>query len=438
MVTNGTFSGSAAGWTYASPWVYNSNGMNWSGPSYAANLLYQNVGAVKDHWYQVEVIVESIIGGYLYVALGTYNSAPSYAIHTSGTYKMAIKCGTETGGNGIVVMYASSSGISVRVTKVSVIDLCVSQNITMDEFEYGSVATLTITVGGTTGSVAITDYCSLVSSPTIGTILAGAGETMIQYTPTTLGSAIVIIPSADFDGSISAVSILAQPKYNYATSQTFIPMMSGNTYQISADIGGSAGYADIKILAVESEGGVAYSKTDIEAGTGTYTFNYTPPANFTGYIRIIGHDRFEGTIDNVSVIQVETSTTSHILTASYDDDSIYDLSMSYGYSENSMWATRVFPMVQPGYQAMVDKIQIYTEAIPDGATIESALIYENGTGHQTLTTIEYGAGSKTFHKILNKSIKVADFLLALKFINNGELVGKIKNILIKGHYIPEN
>jgi hypothetical protein len=53
--------------------------------------------------------------------------------------------------------------------------------------------------------------------------------------------------------------------------------------------------------------------------------------------------------------------------------------------------------------------------------------------------IEYSPETNiTFHKILNKSPKVEDFMIKIGFEENTEdtLMG-IREILTKGHYVPE-
>jgi len=162
-------------------------------------------------------------------------------------------------------------------------------------------------------------------------------------------------------------------------------------------------------------------------------------------------DRFIGTIDNVSLKEIMPTDFESggigvpfgdIMTGSSEDGTYYSIAKATDYAHNtSFWKTRAFPMMQPGYLSMIDKIQVSTEQISGDGSVATTMEYNQAASSQALSEIDASTGNGRFHKILNKSAKVEDFMLELAFTNQiegtPEPVG-IKSILIKGHYVPEN
>ena len=115
-----------------------------------------------------------------------------------------------------------------------------------------------------------------------------------------------------------------------------------------------------------------------------------------------------------------------LLTASSfstDDGINYSLAKAGSdYSDDSYWKTRVFPVMLPGYVSQVDKIQMNTETFPVGSKLETYFFYNGNCANEIIDSMLYSAtSSNTFHKVLNKSLKIEDFLLKLLWDNIGEI-----------------
>ncbi len=115
----------------------------------------------------------------------------------------------------------------------------------------------------------------------------------------------------------------------------------------------------------------------------------------------------------------------------------YNISKNSGYATTARWNTRAFNVSGPGYNSIIDLIEVQFETLATGAKVDTTLTYNQGALTQSLTQIAYSAtDSTTIRKILNKSPVLNDFRLDFSWANGSTTNPvKIRSIFIKGHYV---
>jgi hypothetical protein len=128
----------------------------------------------------------------------------------------------------------------------------------------------------------------------------------------------------------------------------------------------------------------------------------------------------------------------NLITASSEETS-YSIAKATGYSNDSYYNLKAMDASLPGFNSQIDRTQVMTTHLVDGNEIGFTLDYDKAKSTSDLDSIEYSADDKTFHKILTNGVKVEDFRINMSMENNAEDVEvAIRQILITGHYVPEN
>ena len=127
------------------------------------------------------------------------------------------------------------------------------------------------------------------------------------------------------------------------------------------------------------------------------------------------------------------TTFGELLTAS-DNGANYCISKPTGLAATSTFNTKAFKVSGPGYQSIIDLIQVETETITAG-TLDIAVYFNKAADHVDCIQIATG---QTVHKILTGSEKIMDFQLRGTFTQSAGSAPKVRSILVRGHTVPNN
>lgn len=120
MTTNGTFTGSAAGWTLEAAWTYGSNKITSDGTTY--DIAKQDISAVSGRTYRIQIVVSGYAGSALWVGIGDDNAGTPSA---DGTYTYDITY-DGTGVDAGYIRISSSAGFIGSVESISVKELLIA------------------------------------------------------------------------------------------------------------------------------------------------------------------------------------------------------------------------------------------------------------------------------------------------------------------------
>lgn len=293
MLTNPTFTGSAAGWTLGAQWTYNSNGvLHGAGGSNfdASNTVSQATAAIEGKTYLLELVITELgSGSFIKIGLGDntyiYELGQDPAAGTT-TFRVPIQA---TGADGILYI-SSDSFRPIRIESASLKDCLLVKQVSVDD---GAPVTIGLEVGGSVGSIDLFPGIQVIpSNITTGTykynFAAGAGAVSQENIPL-LGGLLIFMPSATFNGTLTNISL--NDVYVDALFESGV-VDYGFNYIVRLAVGGTTGSV---VVSLGSEG-VQYT---FAAGSGNVNFTDTPSGS-QDIIITPTHD-FNGTIDNVSI-----------------------------------------------------------------------------------------------------------------------------------------
>ena len=116
LVTNGSFTGSATGWTLGAAWAYGTNAVNKNADG--TNRLSQNVGAVSGHTYKITYTISNWTAGSVFTHFGTQKYVASNVRITNGTYTDYITAGSDP-----TLYFQPSTAARFTIDDVSVVEV---------------------------------------------------------------------------------------------------------------------------------------------------------------------------------------------------------------------------------------------------------------------------------------------------------------------------
>lgn len=203
LVTNGLFSGGTTGWNLGSGWAYGNNNVGRAG-GFAASIssLSQTISITAALVYRMTFTLSSVTAGFLRIGIGTTtNSNGNFLTLVSptadGSYTYDVTAGSA---NSLVIIATpgSASSFAGNVDDVSVKFInggTLSQNVGTT---VGQLYTIAISTSGSTGFVTAALGASSYIIP--------AGQNGITAL-TANSSTLVLTPSSTFDGGVSSVSV---------------------------------------------------------------------------------------------------------------------------------------------------------------------------------------------------------------------------------------
>lgn len=212
LTTNGTFTGSASGWTLASGWTYSTNAVNKDGAGTGA--LEQDIGAKADAVYLLTFTISSWTAGTtLTPSIGGVDGT---AITGNGTYTQYI---TSTGMANLKFTPTTDVRCTIDTISAKRVDAIITKN---------SAGTITGVVRGDTDVTAWTAYTPVVTSESGG---------WTNYTAT--GSYKVM------DKMLSVFFRIYFNDISAAASALYISLPSGLTMNASVMTGGASWDTDM-------------------------------------------------------------------------------------------------------------------------------------------------------------------------------------------------
>lgn len=208
LITNGSFTGGITGWTTVNAggltWAYGTNNITLTGTSSAgagATLSQTGLSFTQGQKYRARLDMTLSSGTLAYsIALGSNTISPSSYYNSTGSYDNVFTL-SGSPANGTFAFQQNNRGGTVNA---------VFDNFSLQETTGGTVTqdlnltlgreyTVSVTVGGTAGSVTVDlgDDSFVISAGTTGTQTLTAGSTVLTLTP-----------SDYFDGTIDDVSVL--------------------------------------------------------------------------------------------------------------------------------------------------------------------------------------------------------------------------------------
>jgi len=115
----------------------------------------------------------------------------------------------------------------------------------------------------------------------------------------------------------------------------------------------------------------------------------------------------------------------------------YNLAVESGYTVDSFYYTKFFPVSTGKQIAQLNQITVWTEQLASGAKLDCTLRYDGGKSSFALDQIAYSASNPTRHIIGKRNLpQVEDFRLEMSFAN-GSITNpvRIKSFMVEGHFI---
>lgn len=200
LVTNGTFTGSASGWTLNSGWTYGSNQVATDG---TFSTLQQSISLAASKAYQVVFSIGTTNNGNIIVSLNGGGSNQTNVTATTGSHTVIFPSWGPTTPfiifSPVVTSPSQGTAFVGTLDNVSVKQInqgTLSQNV-------GSVSNqtykVTVTAGGSTGFVT-------VDLGGVNSFVVAAGSTVTQ-TLIAGGSTLTITPSSLFTSTVDSISV---------------------------------------------------------------------------------------------------------------------------------------------------------------------------------------------------------------------------------------
>lgn len=247
LLTNGTFTGSAASWALTGNWVYNSDAIDHTASGAFDTATQTGLAISGGSYYQVQVVATNISAGYCNILLGGGANLAVVSDNGTSTYYVYAQ-----GSNTDIVISTSTDFAgtidSISLKAITTTDWTTNSNWQLEDgmaCALGSTGSLVenvanyITVGGyykitVTASNVTGGTCEVyVADILVGTISGNGTFTYWTETRPTVTGVVTFTPDTNFDGCLSDPA-LYELRDDYEA--VLISMETGSEYDISSYI----------------------------------------------------------------------------------------------------------------------------------------------------------------------------------------------------------